>query len=173
MATGKVGEEYVLRWLKTRPQIAGIIDFRKTRIVHECDIDCGVKLYQGQILLLEIKTDTHLGNGRRNILCEVLRINHTCHPANAGYLGWTLRSPAKYLAMYAPNWTDANSGEPHEAIYWAKFDDVRKTLQRVLHRSPIRQFTEVRTDRIKTTYNLLIPEKEFDGVFTIYKTNRL
>jgi hypothetical protein len=167
MDIGKQGEKVVMEWLACNPAICGIIDFRNIRKVDECDIDCGVKLYTGQVCLAEIKTDTHLGTKRRNVLCEVLRINHHCSSEFTGYLGWTLRSPAKILLCYAPNWEDPNTHIISPKIYRGTFSAIRKTIQRCTKSKPIKQFLEVRTDAQKTTYNLLIPECEFTNVFTI------
>ena len=84
-------------------------------------VDCGVKLYTGQICLAEIKTDTNLGVSG-NVLCEVLRINHHSDSKYAGYLGWTFRSPAQFLLYYAPN-------RKPPAIYKGEFYYVRKVIQ--------------------------------------------
>jgi hypothetical protein len=159
MRIGKAGETVCLNWLRQHPGVCDIIDFRAVRAVHECDIDCGVKLYTGNICLVEIKTDTYLGV-TGNILCEVLRINHTCEPNFAGYLGWMLRSPAKYLLYYAPNRIPS-------AIYKAEFALIRRVIQDYTQKNNPR-IDIVRTDNIKTTFNLLIPALEFNSIFEIY-----
>lgn len=158
MDIGKQGEKVVIEWVKERPNVLGITDYREIREVHEADVDVGVRLYSGQICLAEIKTDTHLGISG-NILNEVLRINHYAEHQYAGYLGWTLRSPAEWLLYYAPN-------RNRPAIYKAKFSDIRLVLQRFTKENDI-QFQITRTDEIKTTYNFLIPESEYDGIFAI------
>ncbi len=158
MKIGKDGEEIVMRWLKSRPNVLGITDFRDIRQVHEADIDVGVRLYTGQVCLAEIKTDTYLGV-TDNVLNEVLRINHYSEHEFAGYLGWTLRSPAQWLLYYAPN-------RKPPAIYKAKFADVRLVLQRFTKDNTV-AFQTTRTDSGKTTYNVLIPETEYEGVFSI------
>ena len=160
MAIGKQGEKIVMEWLKSRPNVLGVTDFRDIREVHEADIDVGVRLYTGQICLAEIKTDTYLGKSG-NILNEVLRINHYSKSQYAGYLGWTLRSPAQWLLYYAPN-----SRPP--TIYKAAFSDIRLVLQRFTKDNDV-PFQTIRTDTGKTTYNVLIPESEYTGVFTCHK----
>ncbi len=159
MRIGKLGEVICMEWLEKHPSICEIIDFRNIRTIHECDIDCGVKLYTGNICLVEIKTDTYLGV-TGNILCEVLRINHTCESAFAGYLGWMLRSPAKYLLYYAPN-------RQPPAIYKGEFSLIRRVIQDYTRKQNPR-IDIVRTDNLKTTINFLIPETEFENVFSIH-----
>jgi hypothetical protein len=163
MAVGKEGERVVIQWLESRPNVLGVSDFRDVRQIQEADVDIGVRLYTGQVCLAEIKTDTYLGTSG-NILNEVLRINHYSDHDVAGYLGWTWRSPAKWLIYYAPNRTPP-------AIYKATFADVRLVLQRVSKENDVR-FTTVRTDSGKTTYNILVPESEYEGVFKIYELSK-
>lgn len=160
MEIGKEGEKIVIEWLKSRPNVLNLTDYREIREIHEADIDVGVKLYTGQICLAEIKTDTHLGISG-NILNEVLRINHNSKPRYAGYLGWTLRSPAEFLLYYAPN-------RIIPAIYKGRFAEMRNVLQKYTQENKV-QFQVTRTNKTKTTYNLLIPEKEYLNVFTVYE----
>ncbi|KKL75859.1 hypothetical protein LCGC14_2050700 [marine sediment metagenome] len=160
METGKTGEKVVIDWLQSRPNILGVTDFRDIRRIHEADVDVGVRLYTGQVCLAEIKTDTYLGCSG-NILNEVLRINHYAPHEHAGYLGWTLRSPARWLLYYAPN-------KVPKAIYKAEFSQVRLVLQRFTREMRKKlKFQITATDAGKTTYNILIPESEYEGVFSI------
>ena len=159
MDIGKQGEETVIDWLKQRPNIIGVTDFREIREIHDADIDVGVRLYTGQVCLAEIKTDTYLGT-TGNIIFEVLRINHYSDHKYAGYLGWSFRSPAEFLLFYAPN-------RKPPAIYKITFKDYRAVIQLYTKENPAR-FLEVRTDRGKTTYNILIPEEEFNGKFQVH-----
>jgi hypothetical protein len=158
MDIGKQGEQKVIEWLKARPSVLGISDFRDIRVIHEADIDIGIRLYKGNICLAEIKTDTYLGT-TGNVLNEILRINHYANHQYAGYLGWTLRSPAEWLFYYAPN-------RKIPAIYIGRFSDIRLVLQRWTKNTE-HSVVITRTDEIKTTYNILIPECEYDSVFSI------
>lgn len=160
MEIGKKGEQVVMRWLESRPNVLGITDFRDIRQIQEADVDVGVRLYTGQICLAEIKTDTYLGVSG-NVLNEVLRINHYSDHEFAGYLGWTLRSPAQWLLYYAPN-------RKPPAVYKATFAGVRLVLQRFT-KDNIVSIQNIRTDSGKTTYNILVPEPEYQGVFTIHE----
>lgn len=164
MEIARNGEKTVIEWVKARPNVLDIEDLRDVRQVHEADIDIGVRLYMGQVCLAEIKTDTYLGESG-NVLNEVLRINHTTKHQYAGYLGWTLRSPARWLLFYAPN----NKSGP--VIYKATFADVRFVLQKYTKKHKV-YFQTTRTDEIKTTYNILIPEEEYENVFEIYKLKK-
>lgn len=167
MAIGKEGERIIIEWLKTNPEVMGIEDFRDIREVHDSDIDIGIRLWRGNICLSELKTDTWLGtkgqNGRQNVLNELLRINHHCQHQFAGYLGWTLRSPAQFLFMYAPNRL------PKPAIYRAEFSRMRAVLQRLACAGTLPKLQEIRTDIGKTTYVVLVPEEEYNDVFKIYE----
>ena len=160
MTIGKQGEEIVIKWLKSKPNILGITDFRDIREIHEADVDVGVRLYTGRICLAEIKTDTYLGC-TGNVLNEVLRINHYSEHQYAGYLGWMLRSPAEWLLYYAPNCQPPT-------IYKAKFSEMRLVLQRYTKENDT-SFQITRTDAGKTTYNILIPETEYGNVFQCHK----
>lgn len=170
MEIGKLGEEIVIEFLKKRPNVLGIIDLRDIRVVHEIDVDIAIRLYQGQICLAEIKTDTYLGQigykRRKNVINEVWRINHNSLPKYAGYLGWIFRSPAEFLIYYAPNCIIRNHLKP--AIYIATFDNMRKILQN--YTKGKHEITVVQTDEGKTTYNILIPEQEYldQNIFKIY-----
>jgi len=159
MNIGKQGEAIVIAWLEKNPHILGVSDFRDIRQIQEADVDVGIRLYTGQVCLAEIKTDTHLGVSN-NIIAEVLRINHYSDHRYAGYLGWSFRSPAEFLLFYAPN-------RNPPAIYKTTFKKYRSVIQLYTKENPVK-FLEIRTDSGKTTYNILIPEDKFDGLFQIH-----
>ena len=183
MAFGKKAEKIVMDWLRNRPGVVSIVDYRNTEEMFTIDSDCGVVKDTGKTVLIEIKGDAWLGkyNPRtqsRNILCEVLRINHNSSPGNAGYLGWTFRSSSKYIFYYAPNWAHPSTGKKRPSIYGAKLADVQRVIQIYTRTNPIvsehaatNRFDEVRTDCTKTTFNILIPEEDFKDVFTIIPVN--
>lgn len=157
MKLGKEGERIVLNFLQRRPQVVGVEDFRDLRVMREADVDCAIKTRDGRISLAEIKSDSWLGIST-NILCEVMRINHTCRPEMAGYLGWAFRSPAQWLLYYAP---------AARQIWQIKFDALRQVIQQYSQRERKNlRFDIVATDSLKTTFNLLIPENEFVGKLT-------
>jgi hypothetical protein len=161
MAFGKMGEEKVLDWLRKRPQVLEVDDFRSLRSMQKADVDCGIYNAAGQVLLAEIKTCRHLGI-TPNILFETLRINHTSHTDFAGGLGWSLRSPAQWLLYYAPS---------VECIYQIRMSDFRKSFQTYTkeQRGNLK-FNVVETDRIKSTVNTLIPYEKYTQQYTTVHT---
>lgn len=153
MAAGRNAETIVLSWLKEMPGVIGIEDLRNLRQMREADVDCSLTLYDGRVALAEIKSDWHLGVSG-NVIFEVLRINHTCRTDRSCVLGWSARSPAQYVLFYAPQ---INS------IYKISFDDYRAGMQVVTQKNnPVVKV--VRTDKIKTTINLMIPESSIKGI---------
>lgn len=161
MDAGRNAEMIVMKWLRQRPSIIGIDDLRNLKAMREADVDASVRLYDGRIALVEIKSDWHLGVSG-NILFEVLRINHTCSSEASCTLGWSARSPAKWLLFYAPQ---------IDAIYMITFNDYRKGMQKFTRDvEPNKHIITVRTDAIKTTLNLLIPETYIQGL-KVYEIN--
>ena len=157
MRAGKAAEKIVMEWLYDRPEIIGVEDLRALRQMREADVDVSISLYDGRIALAEIKSDWHLGISG-NLLFEVLRINHTCQPDRSCTLGWSSKSPATWLLFYAPQ---------VQIIYRIPFNEYRIGFQRYTREN---NFTAriTRTDAIKTTVNVLIPEKYFNGI-DVYK----
>ncbi len=160
MKVGKEAEQIVLNWLKERPWVLGVEDFRQLRQVHEADIDFGVKLVDGRVTLAEVKSDWHLGKSG-NVLFEILRINHTCQPDKACVLGWSARSPAVWFLYYAPQ---------VKSIYQCRADELRQAFQAYTReaRGDTRRVW-VDTDSIKSTLNVLIPWRYCESFFTIHK----
>src|SRR5678815_3397766 len=101
MGKGKIGEAAVLRWLQDRPDVLEVDDFRSLRAMQKADVDCAIYTDDGTVTLAEIKTDYFLKNGG-NVTFEFLRINHTAPPDRSCVLGWTARTPAKWVIFYAP-----------------------------------------------------------------------
>jgi len=163
-AIGTRAEEIVMQFLENRPNVIGLNDFRELKVIQESDIDIAIKTRDGLVTLAEIKSDYHLGVSG-NVLFEVLRINHTAPPDKTLTLGWSGRTPAKYLLYYAP--------QVH-SIYLCKTDDLRAALQRYTKEARKNMIIKVvETDAIKTTINILIPERYCRNVFTIYRLNQI
>lgn len=164
MEAGKRAEAICMEFLRRRPEVADMDDLRDLRAMQKADCDCVCYLYSGQVCLAEIKSDKHLGV-TGNVLFEVLRINHTCDPLNAGTLGWSLRSPAQFVVYYAPSVS---------SIYMARFADLRKAFQAYTRR--VRKAVRldvVPTDNIKTTVNVLLPWEECKDCFKVYNVAEL
>lgn len=160
MDVGKNAEEIVLKFVKQRPQVLGVNDFRELRAVQDADVDCAIKTRDGRVTLAEIKSDYHLGVSG-NVLFEVLRINHTANPQFALTLGWSGRTPAQYLLYYAPQ---------VNKIYQCKTSDLRQAFQRYTRETRKEMRIEIiETDAIKTTIAVLIPYQKYcSGIFTIH-----
>ena len=162
MAIGKRAETIIMDFLRRRPEVIGINDFRELRAVQEADIDCAIKTADGRVTLAEIKSDYHLGKSG-NVLFEVLRINHTAPTDHALTLGWSGRTPATYLLYYAPQ---------VEKIYRCKTDDLRRAFQN--YTKTVRKgmnISIVETDAIKTTINVLVPWEYCKDIFQVYSAN--
>jgi len=159
MDDGRKAEEIVMRWIQDFPEVIGVEDWRELRAVQEADVDCAIKTSDGRVTLAEIKSDKHLGV-TPNVLFEILRINHTCIPDRAGYLGWAFRSPATYFLYYAPS---------VKKVYQCRADALRKVVQGYTKQQ--RKNTRLNwvcTDAIKSTINILIPWSVCKDVFTIH-----
>jgi len=153
MAVGRNAEAIILEWLNNHPGIIGVEDLRQLRQMREADVDVSITLFDGRVALAEIKSDWHLGISG-NVLFEVLRINHTCETSRSCTLGWSARSPAKWVLFYAPQ---------IDSIYRISFHDYRKGMQ-VYSTDNEPKTHVVRTDNIKTTLNLLIPERYINKI---------
>ena len=160
MDLGRRGEEIVISWLRAHSHILKVEDVREFRFTREIDVDCIVYLDDGRVALAEIKTDSHLGRSG-NVLFEVLRLNHTAPSDHAGTLGWSLRSPAKWLLFYAP---------AVAKIYRVRFEDYRRAWQRYTReRRKLCRYDFVSTDSIKSTFNFLIPWDPYcKSIFAIH-----
>jgi len=113
-------------------------------------------LFFNVITLAEVKTDSYLATSK-NYIFEFHRINHFVSPDHVFYLGWAFRSPAKYLFFYDPG---------NQNIHRFLFKDIRSKIGIYVNKArPI--LRPVLTDRQKTTYNILIPKAEFNGLVKI------
>jgi len=152
MEKGRVGETVVLEWLKANKYLKDIIDMREFRISQRLDVDCGIETTDGSLVLAEIKTDYNLGK-TENFIFEIFRINHFVEADKIFYLGWTFRSPAKYLLYYSPN---------ENIIYRFTFENIRKTIGLYVKENKPK-IVVVPTDGQKTTFNMLVPKTMFEG----------
>lgn len=165
MAIGKFAEAVIIPWLRETPQVLGVDDLTNLRPLQEADVDCSIKLIDGRIILAEIKSDKWLrGEPRTNVLFEVLRLNHTSPPDKFCVLGWTPRSPAKWLLFYSPT---------KQKVFKCLFDDLRRCAQRYTREARgDSRISWVNTDSIKSTVNLLIPWDYCQGIFELHDVSR-
>lgn len=166
MKKGKFGEEMVLRWLSDFPDVVEVDDYRQLRLIQKADIDCGIHFIEGDIVLAEIKTDYFLKLGG-NVTFEFLRINHTAPPDRACVLGWTARTPAKWILFYAPQ---------EKRVYRFKTENMRSIFQTFTNSLrpergewfsslPQLNMRWVSTDNIKSTLIACLPLSVFPTTF--------
>lgn len=150
MDDGIAGQNAVLEFLWARPDVIGVDDLSQLKIMQEADVDCMIKSRDGLVTLAEIKSDKHIGI-TGNVLFEAIRINHTTNPDYCMTLGWSARTPAKYIIYYSP---------VLNKIFITSSDDLRLAMQK--YTSECRKQTNinyVETDSIKSTVNILIPQR--------------
>lgn len=156
---GRKSEDIVINFLKKRPDVLGVLDFRDLRVVQEIDVDIAIKTADGLVTLAEIKSDAHLGV-TGNVLFESIRVNHTCDTDYCITLAWGGRTPAKYILYHAPN---------VNKIYQFRTDLFRKAMQRYTQRVRNKSYIDVvPTDVIKSTINFLIPIRECAGSYVVH-----
>ena len=155
MEVGKHAEKLVKEWLEKSGYV--VLDCRCDPEYQEKEIDYKV-VVGDTFVTTEVKSDYHLGVSG-NVLFEVLRINHTAPPEHAMKLGWSARTEADRIVFYAP--------QPNK-IYKIKTADYIKAMQDYTYDARgDTNFYYVETDNIKSTVNILIPVKYFEGMFTI------
>lgn len=153
MEKGHQNEEVVLNWLKTVGK--EVIDFRDFRLAQRIDVDFGIETIDGNIVLLEIKSDKHIKeNG--NLLFECNRINHFVKD-KWFYLGWGWRSPAQKLLIRNPNTSES---------FLFNFGELRKWIGEYIHEVGSKLRTAIiETDKQKTTFCYLIPMPKIKHIY--------
>jgi hypothetical protein len=149
---GTNAERIVMAWLEENPNVVGVRDLRDLRVMREADVDLSILLMDGRVALAEVKSDYHLGVSG-NILFEMLRVNHTAPAVACARLGWSAKTPALWVLFYAPQ---------VESIYVISTEDYRKGFQ--TYTKETREKSRIvwtNTDAIKSTINLLVPERYF------------
>lgn len=160
-AVGKRGEAAVMEWLRSRPNVAEVVDLSTDWYWREQDVDARILWDNGKQDLAEIKTDTYARIGG-NILFEILRLNHSTDAmGRAAETGWSLRSPAAWLFVYAPI-------EP--AIFYCRMARLREWFQAWSygHLDTMKQ-KWIRTDCNKSTLIVLVPWADCGHLFAVGK----
>ena len=170
MNKGKEGERIVFAWLQDNPAVVEVDDMRELRPMQKADVDCAIYNEDGTVALAEIKRDDNLKAGG-NVTFEYLRINHTASPDRACVLGWTARTPAKYVMYYT---------SIEQRVYVFRSDVLRQVFQKFTETNrPGRSewFTNlsqlkmrwISTDKIKSTLIACIPLSVFPaGAYKVY-----
>lgn len=162
MDKGKFAETTILKWLRDFPDVLEVEDYRSLRAMQRTDVDCGICFVEGDIILAELKSDKYLKMGG-NVVFEYLRINHTAPPDRACVLGWTARTPAKWVLYYTPL---------EQSVYRFKTEVLRNVFQEFtramrpeygewFHALPQMNMRWVSTDNIKSTLVACIPLSRF------------
>lgn len=152
MDDGLKAQKFVMDYLVKRPDVIGVEDLSQLKVMQEADVDCSIRTRDGLVVLAEIKSDNYIGKSG-NILFEALRINHTCDPAYSMVLGWSARTPAQFIVYYSP--------DLHK-IWIISARNLRNAMQRYTNDARKNGGIHpnvVNTDIIKSTVNILIPEK--------------
>jgi len=150
MAKGQIGERLIFELLRRLPGVKTVWDATDDKRWQPLEVDFAVEYLTGAWRLIEAKTDYHLGVSG-NVLFEIMRINHTSHHSHAGQLGWGCRTAANAIFIYAPS---------IERIYEIETEDFRRAFQQYTknNRENPNLIQVIRTDNIKTTLAVLIPE---------------
>jgi len=174
MDKGKEGERVILAWLRDNPTTVDVDDLRDLRPMQKADVDCAIYNEDGTVCLAEIKSDDWLVEGG-NVAFEYLRINHTAAPDKACVLGWTARTPAKYVMYYATK---------EQRLYVFRADKLREAFQRFTSsKRPDRgewfnrlggmNMRWISTDAIKSTLIICIPLSVFSaGSYKVYDVSQ-
>ena len=143
MKFGKTGERIVFDYLS---RFGTVTDLTNDRNKMLADIDFHFSGNNGS-WYGEVKTDRYMGK-TGNVLYEILRINHTSDlfPLT---LGWSFRSEADKLFIYAPS---------VRKIYYADFSVYRSGFKGVSRTVGSKfKFDVIKTDKIKSTVNVYVP----------------
>jgi len=145
MTAGRTNEDIVIAWLKTTAD--EIFDYREFRLAQHIDIDVGVQSPDGEVVLVEIKSDRWI-NEMGNLFFETQRVNHNLIDKWAT-LGWGWRSPAQMLIVRNP---------VTGAAYVFDLPLLRRGVANYIGNvgKNLKQRI-VETDYMKTTFGFLIP----------------
>jgi len=171
MALGLEGEACAAHFLALAAaagrDIVEFQDMRPHKQYFMYDVDFTCMLPSGCPILVEVKTDKHLGV-TDNVLLEWSRFRALAAPRDALYTGWCFRSVADVLMYYAIS--------VHK-FYFARLPLLAERAQAwVLQRLPDKpqvvecifpaQWTTC-TDNTRITYNYLIPFKVLQDLFVV------
>lgn len=148
---GQEAESVVISFLKQQFQGIQFEDVRQDRCFQMLDVDLIAQLPDGRKLMLEIKSDRHLGKG--NFLVEVLRK----YASGGAILGWLYRSRADYVLFWASE---------IKRIYVC---DLQKLREYVAGKRGL-EIRQIQTDRETETLVFLLSEEDLkkEGVVKIY-----
>jgi hypothetical protein len=162
MEIGSNAEEIIINWINNLKGVHKIVDLRDDREMQDQEIDIAIDLTNGRSATAEIKSDWWLST-TGNMLFEFSRINHTARTEHCVKLGWSVRSKAKWLLVFAPK---------SNQVFKVTFQDFREAFQAYTReqrdKSKILQIDYTNTDEIKSTLNCLVPFSYFKDCVDIF-----
>ena len=154
VAVGAVAEKLIIDWLKQNPEVLHVDDLRDLRPMRRADVDCSLILRSGQVGLVEIKSDWHLGVSG-NLIFEVTRIYHGKRDPFVFGLGWSAKTPATWILFYAPQ---------KQEIWAIRGEDYRRFVETAIKADPnVVKVRVIPTNENVTTIALIVPESVFEA----------
>lgn len=146
MAQGKSAEDVVKKWLCDSADVSSVNDVSDQRHYQEREIDFIITMRDGREITAEIKSDAHIGS-TRNVVFELLRVNHTLNNEKAFVIGWSARSEAAHVFYVSVT---------ENKIFSFSMADLRSAACASFSGKAPKVLT-IPTDNIKSTIVLLIP----------------
>lgn len=145
---GEAAEEIVMDFFRAWQQIRQPVDdLRHDHDWQDKEVDFRLHLHSGNTLLVEVKSDKHIGKSR-NALFELCRIHHASE-ATCAYLGWSVFSESDRVVVWCPDTSELY-------IFWTA--DLRRAMQGYTHEKRKNSRIEyIASDNTRSTINILIP----------------
>lgn len=159
---GQVAEAIVIEFLKSLSHVVPPIDdLRDIEEWQKKEVDFRVTLKSGEVKLIEVKSDKHIGKSGR-ALFEVCRIHHvTDNPKHAVYPGWSTFSESDTIFVWCPTTLE---------LFVFFTSDLRRAVQGYTQEA--RKSTRidyVYSDSTRSTINILVPLTYLS--YRIYRKN--
>ncbi len=146
MAQGKSAEALVQKWLCGNQDVISVSDVSDQRYYQDREIDLIITMRDGKEITAEIKSDLHIGK-TRNVVFELLRVNHTMNNGSAFVMGWGARSEADHVFYCSVT---------ENKIFSFSMADLRSAARSTFAGKDAKVLT-IPTDNIKSTIVLLVP----------------
>lgn len=157
---GYEGEEIVLQYLQSRPNVIGIADVRHKSEFRKLDIDFVVLLNSGYIKWVEVKADTYKSG---NFFFETL----SCIETDS--LGRFYKSMADLWCYYFVNTGELYTFNLPELVKWFKENQWQKCIKQKC----VKNYRAVEGETY-TTEGYIVPKWFLEGSFTKFnKVNLL
>lgn len=145
---GAAAEDIAARFLARHKAVASVEDVRAARAWQQRDVDYRVRMTDGKVLNVEVKSDRWIGT-TGNLLVEVCNLHFTGERGRAVRAGWTYFSQAYWLLLWCP--TNAR-------LYSLTMGALHKGLQRCVSAIGMQtQLSASVTEGRWMTVNALVP----------------